>query len=105
MSLEFRESNLWEDQSSKLACNGNAKKILKRAKKKFKVGGRIFEVFSGREPRDFDVSHSYVVLDNQADDEMALNQQVGTESITVEQAKRGQDITKEILKTPWKKLR
>ena len=46
-----------------------------------------------------------MVLDNQVDEELALNQQVGTEPITVGQAKQGQDITAEVLKTPWKQLR
>ncbi len=105
MSLEFRNANLWENESTGFACNGNARKIIEAAKKKFGIGGRIFELFAGRESADIDVSHSYVVLDNQVDEEQALNQQVGTDPITVAQAKQGNDITGEIMKTPWQKLR
>lgn len=105
MSLEFRNANLWENESSGFACNGNARIIIEKALKQFGVGGRIFEIFAGNEPADIDVSHSYVVLDNQTDQESALNQPVGTEPITVGQAKQSDDITAEIMNAPWKTLR
>ena len=105
MTLEFKENNLWENDSSGFACNGNAKRLIEQTKRRFGVSGRIFEVFAGQEPAEFDASHSYVVLDNQADDELALNQPIGAQPITVVQAKTGADITAEIFKTPWRKLR
>ena len=102
---EFKNIHLWEIQDRRFACTGHARQLLEAAKKKLGISGRIFEVFSGNELKHLDVSHSYVVLDGQQDNELALNQGLNKPPITVGEVKQGNDITEEILNADWKELR
>ena len=96
----FMVPNIVEDESTGLACTGNARFVVEAALNNFGVEGRILELSKGQ-----GLSHAYVVLSIQKEIELALNQQSGRKFLTVgEVVQQGVDITREVLHTPWENL-
>lgn len=87
------------------ACNGNARIAIEAALKDLGIKGSIFEVITHLE-KNSSASYSYVVLETQLPEDLALNQQAGTILRNVAYVKKnGKDITAKILGADWSELR